>query len=159
MSHILLSIISLVLSTTITDVSAITVEIKNPAFTPISISTQSLPRSFRGTFTWRKKAPDFANVSLKITGATLARDKRTMRIRGHSIYNGEERTSFTGTINTATRQVTLKEHTKPNERFVTDGSFEGTISNDLQTISCIWTTKSTGEKGDLLLEAVQRTRR
>lgn len=37
--------------------------------------------------------------------------------------------------------------------FITDGSHVGEISNDLKTITAVWTTMSTGQQGDLKLEA------
>ncbi|MDP6584934.1 MAG: hypothetical protein QF535_09775, partial [Anaerolineales bacterium] len=37
--------------------------------------------------------------------------------------------------------------------FVTDGSHVGTISNDLKSIQAVWTTKVSGEQGDLKLKA------
>jgi hypothetical protein len=40
-----------------------------------------------------------------------------------------------------------------SDDFVTDGSHVGTISNDLKSIQAVWTTKGSGEQGDLKLKA------
>ena len=37
--------------------------------------------------------------------------------------------------------------------FITEGSYVGTISEDLKTINAVWTTTSSGQQGELFLRA------
>ena len=58
-----------------------------------------------------------------------------------------------GTIDAKKRRVSIRESDPSKPDSETDGSFEGTISENLQTIEAVWTTRGTGRKGDLKVTA------
>jgi hypothetical protein len=121
------------------------------------IRAADIPREFTGEYEWRG-TKKLSTVSLQID--KIEEDDKTIHFFGRDFYMpGNYEMKIEGTIDTKSylltisEYVTISEHDPLQAQGVTDGSFIGTISADLQTIEAVWTTISTGQKGDLKLQA------
>jgi hypothetical protein len=111
-----------------------------------------VPREFKGTYEWRDEQVRYT-VTLKIDRVT--EKDGVIRFSGTNLYTpGDLKTKIEGTIDARSRRLTLRE-SEPSqpEGADTDGAFVGTISEDRQAIRAVWTSKASGNKGDLELKA------
>lgn len=113
-----------------------------------------IPRVFRGEYAWREGAGTWQMPSkVTLTMDTIVEKNGTIEFSGSDVYvkGNEYKMKVTGTIDPRWRFLTMKEVAVSSPVGMTDGSYEGTISRDLQTIDAVWTTSGTGKKGDLHL--------
>ncbi len=114
-----------------------------------------LPRAYSGIFRWHGDST-FQNVSIVIDEVIYDAEKNIIA-KG----TGKYQTLFRETdieimivINPETRRFEMWEESASGiSDFITDGSHVGEISNDLKTLTAVWTTKSSGRQGDLKLQA------
>jgi hypothetical protein len=115
------------------------------------IHAAAVPREFKGEYEWRDEKKPYT-LTLKID--KIEEKDGTISFFGSHLYTpGDYKMKIEGTIDAKSRRITIRESDPSQDDSETDGSFEGTISKDLQTIEAVWTTKSTGNKGDLKVEA------
>ena len=153
----------------------IAVEIEEPS-PPPPVATdiaqemaESLPRKFTGTFKWTQRdgsgwaSPD-SFVTLYISSANATGD--TVYFMGRHVYEpGRQSFHVVGQIDSLSYEVVMLESKagEPVERLepnlvavaITDGSFKGSITEDLSAIEAVWTTSGRNMTGDLNL-IVQR---
>lgn len=114
-----------------------------------------LPRAYSGVFRWHGDSAD-QSVSIAIDEVFFNAEK-------HIIAKGTGKylTMFRETdieikfvITPETLRFEMWERSPEGiSDFVTDGSHVGAISKDLKTITAVWTTRETGQQGNLKLEA------
>jgi len=120
-----------------------------------NISVDNMPREFSGEFLWRKQNAVIYAVTLKISVIEEANDGNLI-FKGLHIYQpGNYLMKVKGTIDPKTAHISIFEMDPSREDSVTDGSFEGKIAEDMSSITAVWTTKTTGEKGDISLKAIR----
>jgi hypothetical protein len=112
----------------------------------------AFPREFKGEFAWRGTNP--YTLVLKID--KIEEKDGMIRFSGTHVYTpGDYKMKVEGTIDPKKRSVSMRESDPSKPESVTDGSFEGTISEDLQSIEAVWTTTGTDTKGDLKVKAIK----
>ena len=115
------------------------------------IRAADVPREFHGDFEWRDANMSYTLV-LKVD--EIKEKDGTIHFSGrHHYMPGDYKMKVDGTIDAKSRRITIRESAPSPDEAITDGSFEGTISTDLETIEAVWTTKSTGSQGDLKVRA------
>ena len=115
------------------------------------IRAADVPREFKGQFTWKDADMSF---TLTLTIDKIDEKDGVIRFSGSHLYTpGDYKMKIEGTIDAKSRRITIQESDPSRESSEIDGSFEGTISKGLDSIEAVWTTKSTGKKGDLKVEA------
>lgn len=115
---------------------------------PTQMSLTKFSGIYTGTFKWQ---PGFAQrVQLRIRGTRSS--LTTLRFSGHHTYKCDTTVRVRGSIDTGKGTFHMIEIGQPTETFVTDGSFEGRYSGDIDVIDALWTTRGTGETGLLKLE-------
>jgi len=111
------------------------------------IRVADIPREFTGTFEWRS---DEVLLPATLTIEKIEEKDGVITFTGVQHYaNTGSQMKVEGTILVRNRRITIRESELTNTNAVIDGSFEGTISPDMQMIDAIWTTDSNGSKGDL----------
>ncbi len=118
------------------------------------VRSSEIPRVFRGEYAWREGAGTWQVPSkVTLTIETIVEKNGMIEFSGSDVYvkGNEYKMKVTGKIDPQWRFLTMKETAASSPSGVTDGSYEGTISRDLQTIEAVWTTTGTGKKGDLYL--------
>ena len=115
------------------------------------IRAADVAHEFKGEFEWRDQKTPYTLV-LKID---KIEDKNgVIRFSGTHVYTpGDYKMKVEGTIDAKKRRVSIRESDPSKPDSETDGSFEGTISENLQTIEAVWTTRGTGRKGNLKVTA------
>jgi hypothetical protein len=117
----------------------------------IPIRAADVPREFKGEFAWRDETKPYT-LTLEID--KIDEKHGTIRFSGSHLFTpGDYKMKVDGTIDAKSRRITIRESDPSRADSDTDGSFEGTITADLQTIEAVWTTKSTGNKGTLKVQA------
>ena len=115
------------------------------------VHSADVPREFKGQFKWRDGKITYSLV-LKID--RIEEKGRIVRFFGSHLYTpGDYKMSVEGTIDSKTYRISIREFDPSRPDSETDGSFEGKISTDFQRIEAVWTTRTTGKKGDLKVEA------
>jgi len=120
-----------------------------------SYLAERLPRNYHGIFRWHGESAE-QNVSIAIDDVFFDAEKNIVA-RGTGTYL----TMFRETdidIKIAIVPETLRfemweKSLDGVSDFITDGSHIGMLSKDLKTITAVWTTRGTGQQGDLKLEA------
>ena len=114
-----------------------------------------IPREFEGQFSWRAGVDTQPNhLVLKID--RVKEKDGILSFSGSHIYQSGDRMRAAGTIDLENHRVSIRESEASSVDAETDGLFAGTISTDLQTIEAEWTSHSTGDKGELKLEAKKK---
>lgn len=113
-----------------------------------------LSKEFSGTFRWDGEA---SLQHLTVTLRDVAQDLDGLVVaRGSGRYDADGRVTAIDVkwwIDPANRRFEMWEANPTASVFETEGSHVGTISSDLRTVSATWTTRSSGRKGILFLEA------
>ena len=105
----------------------------------------TVPRDFNGKF-------GLYTVVLKID--SVQEKDGLIRFKGTHIYTpGDYTMKVEGTIDRKTWRVSIRESEPSHAGSDTNGSFEGAISEDFQSIDAVWTTEGTRNKGELKLKA------
>jgi hypothetical protein len=115
------------------------------------VRTADIPIEYAGQYQW--KGSDQSNqVTLKIGLIEMNGDD--VRIVGTHIYApGVYTMKVTAVIDCRTRRLTLLESERNMPVAVTEGVFQGTLSEDCQSIEAVWTSAASGLKGTLKLRA------
>ena len=115
------------------------------------VRAADVPREFKGEYEWRDEKKPYT-LTLKID--KIEEKDGVIHFSGSHLYApGDYKMKVAGTIDTKKRSVSIRESDPSRPDTETDGSFEGAISEDLQSIDAVWTTKGTGNKGDLKVKA------
>jgi hypothetical protein len=118
------------------------------------VRAADLPRAFSGTFVWRDSGRSY-DVTLKIE--RVVETNGTIRFTGtHDYDRGATIMRVEGEIEPGKRSLKLREASAagPFAGYAeTEGAFAGTVSADLKSLEAEWTTRGTGRKGDLRLQA------
>jgi hypothetical protein len=110
-----------------------------------------IPRGFSGEYRWRREETP---SHVKLTIDRIEDEQGRIHFAGHDAYSRAGcRMKVDGVIDPRSRRVSFRESAPSAPRCVIDGSFEGTLSGDLRRIEAVWTTTSTGARGDLMLRA------
>lgn len=114
-----------------------------------------LRRSYAGSFKWDASS-EIQSVVMSFR-AVKGAGGDTVEAEGCGVYSsGEQMTTIRVkmSVHLPSLAVTIWELDPIDERgFVVNGSHEGHLSDDLQVIDAIWTTRETGEHGRLRLHA------
>ena len=116
----------------------------------------NLPKSYKGNFSWYsdKVIHEFSiaitNLSSDSHGNVIAEGNGEFQVLQ---YVAKIRIKIQITPATLRFEMWELSPTDITVFLVTDGSYIGTISQDLRTIKAVWTTISMGAQGDLLLTA------
>ena len=112
----------------------------------------SAANPYVGTYRWRD-APSGDPVRFWFERTETAGDG-TLKAFGRGVYQSTQpvNISIRATIDLKTRRIEIWESKPDNIAFLTDGSHVGTISADRCRIVAVWTTKGSGQQGDLVLE-------
>jgi hypothetical protein len=116
----------------------------------------NLSKSYKGTFTWYsdKVMHEFSILITKLSsdsyGNVIAEGNGEYKMLKYAA-----KINIKIQITPATLRFEMWElsPTDLTPFFVTDGSYIGRISEDLKTITAVWTTISMGGQGDLMLRA------
>lgn len=120
---------------------------------------ERLPRAWCGSFRWEDDARDQL-VTIAFT-RVVARPDGKIEADGPGLvrYLDEPPSEaipfrIRAVIEPATRRIEMFESIDvPRPGYVTDGSHVGELVPDLQSMRLVWTTRSTGKRGDLELGA------
>jgi hypothetical protein len=123
---------------------------------PLAIQAQQppqkapqLPRTFTGIFEWRGTNPMRERVTLTID--SVEEKDGVITFTGTQTYQGAMLTEkATGRIDRKTGKISLRV-SDPSGPAITEGSFEGTISANLDAITTVWIGQNGGMDGDLKL--------
>lgn len=114
-----------------------------------------LPRGYVGDFYW-DDIPERQAVEIGFS-AVEARAPDTLEATGCGIYRTAAKVTHIRvrmTVRLPGLAVTIWEHDPIDPGgFIIDGSHQGRLSDDLQTIDATWTSRATGEQGQLHLQA------
>lgn len=118
-----------------------------------------MPRSFYGLFLWRKDGTTAQAVEVKIL-QVRPNDAGFVTAQGIATYtdaDGPAKVRMAITIEAKSLKVSIREfQPQGSDTMVTDGKHVGRISRDLRRISAMWTTRSDGARGDLMLIGVKK---
>lgn len=112
----------------------------------------NLATHYRGTFQWDND-PTVQEVKVRIDSVSIGTDRR-ITAAGSAVYTtlGQKTAiNVTWLIDPASGRFEMWEKDPTSADFVIDGSHIGTISADLNFISAMWTTGSSGQLGQLCL--------
>jgi hypothetical protein len=111
-----------------------------------------LPHEFCGNFAWRA---DGIAIRVRYHIAQIGIVGGSVEFGGEGLYDSGRGTHIRirGTADPVTRSIEIFESEPDQPMFVIDGSHKGDLSTDLGTIRAEWTTRMTGDKGDLVLSA------
>ena len=120
---------------------------------------ERVPRAWCGVFRWEGDARE-QHVTIKFE-RVVARADGALEAEGPGLVRFEDeapgqavRFRIRAVIDPATRRIEMFESIDtPRSDYVTDGSHVGTLSDDLQSFSAAWTTRSTGMRGALRMNA------
>jgi len=114
----------------------------------------NLPKKWEGTFTWHDTSRPVQKITITITDVSIDSAGNIIALCD-GIYYKEHEVQFNAkwSINPESLRFEMWEsEPKPSTSIVTDGSHIGKISSGLDKIEAVWTTISSGEKGDLFLQ-------
>jgi hypothetical protein len=116
----------------------------------------TLPKIFAGEFRWYGDSIA-QKVQIMINLTRRQDDSQRIELIGCGRYDAAGRVTNIGVrmiIDPRTREIEIWEFDpRGPASFTTDGSHKGKLVDDLQGIEAEWTTRSTGQKGKLLLRA------
>ena len=116
----------------------------------------NLPQSYSGSFQWHgNQSMQYVTISINNILTDL---EDNVIAEGNGFYEAKGYDNTAINIKIKITPSTLRfEMWEMNPTgsgdYETDGSHVGTISNDLKSIQAVWTTKGSGEQGDLKLKA------
>ena len=118
-----------------------------------------VPRAWCGVFRWDGDARE-QHVTIRFE-RIAARADGTIEAHGPGLVRYEDeaprqavRFRIRAVIEPATRRIEMFERIDtPRSDYVTDGSHLGTLAADLQSLGAVWTTRSTGKRGALRMNA------
>jgi hypothetical protein len=116
----------------------------------------NLPQSYSGSFQWHG-SKSIAYLTISINNILTDLEDNVIA-EGNGFYEEKGHANTDINIKIKITPSTLRfemweMNPTGSDDFVTDGSHVGTISNDLKSIQAVWTTKGSGEQGDLKLKA------
>lgn len=118
-----------------------------------------LPRAWCGVFRWDGDAREqhvtirFARFAARADGAIVAEGPGLVRYEDEAPGQAVP-FRIRAVIEPGTRRIELFESIdKPRVDYVTDGSHAGTLAPDLRTMNTVWTTRGTGRRGTMHLNA------
>jgi hypothetical protein len=116
----------------------------------------TLPKIFAGEFRWYGDSIA-QKVHIMINLTRRQDDSQRIELIGCGRYDAAGRVTNIGVrmiIDPRTREIEIWEFDpRGPASFTTDGSHKGKLADDSQGIDAEWTTRSTGQKGRLLLRA------
>jgi hypothetical protein len=118
----------------------------------------NLPRNWDGEFAWRTGGEVPHVVNITITDVTVSPDGDVVALGSGAYRAGKAVANIDvkWVIDPETLRFEMFESDPVGrEEIVTDGSHVGSISDTLDAINAVWTTKSSGRTGDLLLHKKQ----
>ena len=127
---------------------------EQPSAAPGGGLAEKLPRSWCGTFSWETFG-DLQHVTITFDRVTPLADG-TIEATGRGIVKSFRTVPFLAraVVDPAGRRIELFESlATPTPGYITDGSHVGTLAPDLQSMRLAWTTRGTGERGSMQLQA------
>jgi|GEM_PF-6632554 len=118
----------------------------------------NIPRDFRGAYEWSDGLGRYA-LALRIDRVERRGD--LLHFSGSHGYALDDEAGgivgtmkVNGTIDLDNYTLSMRESEPSQPGADIDGSFEGTIAEDMQTIEAVWTSRGNGREGTLTLRAV-----
>jgi endonuclease G len=116
-----------------------------------AVRPADIPIEYTGQYQWQGGGQPH-EVTLKLSLIEMNGDD--IRIVGtHTYAPGGYTMKVTGVIDRRTRRLTLLESEPNMPDAVTEGVFQGTLSEDFQSIEAVWTSAANGFQGALKLRA------
>ncbi len=133
----------------------------SPADTPRAATAfaDRLPRAWCGVFRWEGEARE-QHVTIRLD-RVAARADGAVEGDGPGLVRYEDEPPvqavpfhMRAVVDPATRRIEMYESIdRPRADYVVDGSHVGTLAADLQSLTAVWTTRSTGRRGALRMNA------
>jgi hypothetical protein len=124
--------------------------------TEIESLTEKLPRAYIGEFTWDGDQT-VQNIVITFDSVKVLNEQNAEAV-GCGTYEVNRKVTKIRVrmfVRLSDLQMEiLEESPQDSTSFETDGSHRGNLSKDLQQIDAQWTTRSTGQRGQLHLHAV-----
>ena len=124
------------------------------AATEPPVTAETLPRAWCGTFSW-ERYNDLQHVTIALERVETRADG-TLEATGRGEVKSWRAVAITVrvTVDPVTRRAELFEAPiKPTSGYIYDGSHLGTLAADFQSMRLDWTTRGTGERGSMQLQA------
>lgn len=121
--------------------------------TKAQLIVDALCDTYKGVFYWYgSRTPQYVSYYLRDKSI----EDGTITVMGSGTYvdgSGPTFIKFQWQIDATSHRISIKESEPTSSTFITDGTYEGSISHDLSKVITIWETRSTGTTGTLTLEA------
>jgi hypothetical protein len=122
--------------------------------TEIESLTDKLPRAFVGEFTWDgDKIVQNVVITFDAVRALSGQDAEAVGCGAYEVNRQVTKIRVRMLITSDLQVEILEQSPQGSTPFETEGSHRGSLSKDLQRIDAQWTTRATGQRGQLHLRA------
>lgn len=122
--------------------------------TEIESLTDKLPRAFIGEFTWDgDKTVQNVVITFEAVRALSGQDAEAVGCGSYEVNRLVTKIKVRMLVKSDLQVEILEQSPQGSTSFETEGSHRGNLSNDLQRIDAQWTTRATGQRGQLHLRA------
>jgi hypothetical protein len=122
--------------------------------TEIESLTDKLPRAFIGEFTWDgDKTVQNVVITFEAVRALSGQDAEAVGCGSYEVNRLVTKIKVRMLVTSDLQVEILEQSPQGSTSFETEGSHRGNLSNDLQRIDARWTTRATGQRGQLHLRA------
>jgi hypothetical protein len=122
--------------------------------TEIESLTDKLPRAFIGEFTWDgDKTVQNVVITFEAVRALSGQDAEAVGCGAYEVNRKVTMIKVRMLVTSDLQVEILEQSPEGSTPFETEGSHRGNLSKDLQRIDAQWTTRATGQRGQLHLRA------
>jgi hypothetical protein len=122
--------------------------------TEIESLTDKLPRAFIGEFTWDgDKTVQNVVITFEAVRALSSQDAEAVGCGAYEVNRQVTKIKVRMLVTSDLQVEILEQSPQGSTSFETEGSHRGNLSNDLQRIDARWTSRATGQRGQLHLRA------
>jgi hypothetical protein len=122
--------------------------------TEIESLTERLPRAFIGEFIWDgDKTVQNVVVTFEAVRALSGQDAEAVGCGAYEVNRQVTKIRVRMLVTSDLQVEILEQSPQGNTSFETEGSHRGILSKDFQRIDAQWTTRATGQRGQLHLRA------
>jgi hypothetical protein len=122
--------------------------------TEIESLTDKLPRAFIGEFIWDgDKTVQNVVITFEAVRALSGQDAEAVGCGAYEVNRQVTKIKVRMLVTSDLQVEILEQSPQGSTSFETEGSHRGNLSNDLQRIDARWTSRATGQRGQLHLRA------
>jgi hypothetical protein len=122
--------------------------------TEIESLTDKLPRAFIGEFTWDgDKTVQNVVITFEAVRALSGQDAEAVGCGAYEVNRQVTKIKVRMLVTSDLQVEILEQSPQGSTSFETEGSHRGILSKDFQRIDAQWTTRATGQRGQLHLRA------